>query len=95
MVKNGIKIELAKEKKSFDERKKIRRNNTNNKKPKRGEEYDAKGTKDIGGRGGGGVEIVGAETKKEKKRPIRKQWRNPTCKKGGTKMGDLKNNALW
>lgn len=45
--------------------------------------------------GGGGVEIVGAETKKEKKRPIRKQWRNPTCKKGGTKMGDLKNNALW
>lgn len=32
--------------------KKIRRNNTNNKKPKRGEEYDAKGTKDIGGMGG-------------------------------------------
>lgn len=56
---------MQKKKKSFDERKKIRRNNTNNKKPKRGEEYDAKGTKDIGGRGG--VEIVGAETKKEKK----------------------------
>lgn len=53
MVKNGIKIELAKyKKKSFDERKKKRRNNTNNKKPKRGEEYDAKGTKDIDGRGG-------------------------------------------
>lgn len=50
MVKNGIKIELVKEKNhSMREKKR----DTNNKKPKRGEEYDAKGTKDIGGRGGG------------------------------------------
>lgn len=52
--KKWHKNRACKRKKNHSMReKKIRRNNTNNKKPKRGEEYDAKGTKDIGGMGGG------------------------------------------